>query len=250
MGILKKLIVSLKERGAKGALVRIKHRLGWEIYRLPRLAWLYIDRGFDRAYGVETSGFVHAEDADISAGLQTVARGYSPTPVPVLRSMLRTLAIDHSKYTFIDLGSGKGRALLLASEYPFKRIIGVELSQNLHKIAQNNIRIWNNSKQRCFDIESICMDARDFEFPHDPLVIFLFNPFTPPVTTRFVNKIRESLANSPRPIKILDYGGIGNYKEEFIPILAKLGLSCKEIYRRQSFSSVKGYTGRLWESEG
>src|SRR5262249_45180057 len=78
-------------------------------------------------------------------------------------------------FTFVDMGPGKGRALLLAAEQPFARVIGVEVLPELHAIAQQNIAA-AASRLVCHKIESISADARIFQFPDGPLVVFLFNP--------------------------------------------------------------------------
>jgi hypothetical protein len=105
-------------------------------------------------------------------------------------------------FTFIDLGSGKGRVLLMASDYPFKKIIGVEFMPELHRAAQENIAGYSNDRQRCPQIESVCMDARDFQFPDNPLVVYLFNPFSEPTFTRVLKNLRRSAEQTPRPVYI------------------------------------------------
>ena len=105
-------------------------------------------------------------------------------------------------FTFIDLGSGKGRVLLMASEHPFKRIIGVEFMPELHLAAQQNIPRYASERQQCRQIESICMDARDFEFPDGPLVVYLFNPFSESTFARVLEHLRQSVQQAPRPVYI------------------------------------------------
>src|SRR6266849_6481339 len=90
--------------------------------------------------------------------------------------MISSLPIEFDQFTFVDLGSGKGRTLLMASEYPFMRIVGVELIAELHRAAQQNIREYRSPTQRCVQIEALIADAREFELPEEPLVLYLFNP--------------------------------------------------------------------------
>jgi SAM-dependent methyltransferase len=103
-------------------------------------------------------------------------------------------------FTFIDLGSGKGRVLLMASDYPFKRIIGVEFMPELHRVAEKNITGYSNDRQGCRQIETLCMDARDFQFPDDPLVIYLFNPFSEATFAQVLENLRHSVEQTLRPI--------------------------------------------------
>ena len=117
------------------------------------------------------------------------------------------IRIRFEGFTFIDLGSGKGRALLMAAEHPFPRIIGVELIPELHQASLENIRAFIQSnrlsgrlKAPC--IETLCMDARDFQFPPEPLVVYLFNPFPEPVFAAVLSHLRQSVLESPRPVYV------------------------------------------------
>jgi hypothetical protein len=105
-------------------------------------------------------------------------------------------------FTFIDLGSGKARVLLMASDYPFKRIIGVEFMPELHRTAQKNIANYSNDREQCRQIETLCMDAREFQFPAGPLVVYLFNPFCEATFAKVLENLRRSTEQSPRPIYI------------------------------------------------
>jgi len=105
-------------------------------------------------------------------------------------------------FTLIDLGSGKGRVLLMASDYPFKRIIGVEFMPELHRSAGKNIAGYSNDRQLCRQIETLCMDARDFQFPEGPLVLYLFNPFSESTFAQVLENLRRSVEQSPRPAYI------------------------------------------------
>lgn len=132
---------------------------------------------------------------------------YQPTEPAIFREMLDDLqqrtCLDFSRFTFIDLGSGKGRTLLMASDYPFQRIIGVELLPALNAIAQQNLRQYKSESQKCFNLESICADATRFELPEDPLVVFLFNPFAAAPLTNAVSNICKSLEAKDRPVFVL-----------------------------------------------
>lgn len=125
---------------------------------------------------------------------------YQPTEPAVFREMLSALPINHRDFTFIDIGSGKGRTLLMASDYPFRQIIGVELLPELHNIAQENIRKYKSEGQKSFAIESQCVDAREFVFPDDPLVLYLFNPLPELGMKAVVSNLERSLAASPRDV--------------------------------------------------
>lgn len=105
-------------------------------------------------------------------------------------------------FTFIDLGSGKGRALLMAAPYGFKRIVGVEFMPEWHRVAEENIRKFVELHPGCPPIESRCVDARDFDFPAGRLVVYLFNPFPEPVFVTVMERLQRSLQGNPRPVFI------------------------------------------------
>jgi len=128
---------------------------------------------------------------------------YQPTEPSLFHEMIDSLQIDHAQFTFIDLGSGKGRTLLLATEYPFRRILGVELLPELNHLAQKNIHEFKSETRKCDSVESLCADAREFEFPAGPLLIYLFNPFLESGLAQVVSNLEQSLQAHPRPVVVL-----------------------------------------------
>ena len=91
----------------------------------------------------------------------------------------------------------------MASDYPFRRIIGVEFLAELDNIARENIARYRSERQKCFALESQAGDARDFEFPAEPTVLYLFNPFPEDVLRPVLAKLHNSIADFPRPVYIL-----------------------------------------------
>ena len=137
--------------------------------------------------------------------------------------MLDALAVDYSRFTFLDLGSGKGRALLMASDYPFRRILGVELVPELHRIARENIGKYRSPRQLCRAIESCCGDASQFVFPGEPLIIYLFNPFPQSLLRRVVANLEDSLRQCPRPVFLLYHNPLLEPVLAASPVLRRLG---------------------------
>jgi SAM-dependent methyltransferase len=132
---------------------------------------------------------------------------YQPTEPVLFREMLDALSLknhfDFHDFVFIDLGSGKGRTLLMASDYPFRRIVGVELFPALHRAAQENLSKYRSEAQKCFALESICADATEFSFPAEPTVLYLFNPFPEFGLRRMMANLEESLRRNPRAVYVL-----------------------------------------------
>jgi predicted RNA methylase len=119
--------------------------------------------------------------------------------------MFAGLEFFPERFVFVDLGSGKGRVLCLAAEFPFKEIIGVELSPELNAIAHTNLRVFSPAWRRCDRIRTICRDAAEFSFPEEPLMVFMFNPFGPVVLQKVLHRLEASLAAARRAIHVLYY---------------------------------------------
>lgn len=136
---------------------------------------------FDVKYGTETNEIVAVDDAEISD--DTVRKSailYVPIREVVLRHILSYLSsLDLSQFSFIDLGCGKGRAILIASEYPFIEILGVEASPKLCTVAQSNIEYFLNvsDQVKCKNIQVRCEDASKTKFLNTGLVVDMYHPF-------------------------------------------------------------------------
>src|SRR5512142_3285781 len=127
-----------------------------------------------------------------------VTSPYQPTDPALFHEIMRELALEWPQFTFVDIGSGKGRTLLMAAEYGFRRIIGVEILPELHQVALANIAASGFS-----NVESVCVDGRDFEFPPEPLVVYLFNPLPAAALSQAMSNLQQSLKQQPRPVKII-----------------------------------------------
>jgi SAM-dependent methyltransferase len=128
---------------------------------------------------------------------------YQPTEPALFREMLQALETDFADFTFVDLGSGKGRTLLMASEYPFRRILGVELLPELNGVAQENLKKYKSETQKCLQLESFCGDACEFVFPVEPTVVYLFNPLLQEGLSRVIANLERSLGTNPRKVFVL-----------------------------------------------
>ncbi|PYX69581.1 MAG: SAM-dependent methyltransferase [Acidobacteria bacterium] len=179
----------------------------WEFLRdstPSRLRSRFGDADYDWDYRVNTtSGAVGWRDRLLGV----FHSPYQPTERELFYEMMDALAqhtkINFNDFTFIDLGSGKGRTLLMASDYPFRRIVGVELLPSLNEIAQQNLAQYHSDSQKCFAIESVCADATTFPLPDGALVIFLFNPFPESGLRRTIANLENSVDAHPRPVIVI-----------------------------------------------
>jgi SAM-dependent methyltransferase len=160
------------------------------------------DRAFDTQYAIDTAGIVHLHELDIQGANVRYGVRYEPTNPEWFRGLIGWLPIDYRDFVFVDFGAGKGRALVLASEFPFKRIVGVEFSAALAEIARGNVE---RLSERA-DFEVRCVDAVDYELPDEPCVLYFYNPFASPVLRRVLENIRHSLERTPRRMFIVVTG--------------------------------------------
>jgi SAM-dependent methyltransferase len=159
--------------------------------------------GFDAKHGTDTSSLVRVESLDLPDERRAHAVLYWPSLQRTVERLLASLAIDHARFTFVDVGSGKGRVLLLASLFPFGRIVGVELSEQLHAVAVKNAEIFRPPERRCGRIDLILADAAQFAFPEGDLVLYFFDPFDRAVMERVLANLAESLRRHPREVWVL-----------------------------------------------
>ena len=161
------------------------------------------DSEFDRKWGVDTSGTVVPRESKVVGSNWIYCNKYQSCNSAALEQVISELPIQPEQFTFVDFGSGKGRALLAASRFPFRRIIGVEYSEQLNEIARRNVSRFPNTGRRCKEIEIVCADAARFPMPQGPLIIFLYNPFGGPLMTEVVRNVSTSFQEDPRRIIVL-----------------------------------------------
>ena len=161
------------------------------------------DRSFDRKHATNTGGLVSTGNLGIDdAATRLQANLFLGAPARVTRYMLRALDIDYENFVFVDYGSGKGRALLVAAEFPFRKIVGVEISQKLHSIARRNLDRYRGTQLKCADIELFCGDARGFALPDSDLVLHMYHPFGQDVLREILQHIVASAREYPSRILI------------------------------------------------
>jgi SAM-dependent methyltransferase len=165
---------------------------------------------FDRAHGTDTSGTVAADELPQGEAARAHAICYAGSQPSVLRQGLAELwPLD--SFTFVDLGCGKGRALLVASELPFRDILGVELSAPLARIAERNaVLIARRFPQRTA-ISVAVADASTFPLPAGNLVLFLYHPFGAALVARVAASVDAALASQRRSIYVIYYNPVAGH---------------------------------------
>jgi SAM-dependent methyltransferase len=180
--LIEKFGCSLRSDGFVRTAVRA---LGHLVYLHNR----WIDGGFDRRFGTDTCGIIAPSALALQGEHAHAANRYEPVQIPVFRRIMRDLPVRHEDHAFVDFGSGKGRALLMASQYPFRRVIGVELSSMLHAAAVRNAAVFERRHPGAARIELVCGDALRYPLPEGHVVCFLYNPFGRPLVQRLIENL-------------------------------------------------------------
>jgi SAM-dependent methyltransferase len=166
---------------------------------------------FDAKYGTDTGGYLGPED--LVKGRENDAHnyGYSAIAPSVFREACRrwreTLPAVSGKmeaYSFVDVGAGKGRAVLLAAELPFRKVIGVEISEELASLAQKNVTRWNRAaRPKARKIRVVHADATKFRWPRTPLLVYMYNPFACPLVARVAESLAATAASGAGLVDLL-----------------------------------------------
>ncbi len=162
----------------------------------------------DNKYGTDTGGYLGPEELVTGQTHDALNYGYSATAPSVFREACRrwadTLPAVSGRieaYSFVDVGAGKGRTLLLAAEQPFRKVIGVELNPDLASIARRNVAIlFTRSKAK---IRIVQDDATNFQWPRAPLLVYLYNPFDCSLIERLAENLAGSAKSGRGPIDLL-----------------------------------------------
>jgi len=155
------------------------------------------DGSFDRRHGTDTGGMVPTIDLDIEDdSTKWQSNLYLGSPARVTRHLIRSLAIKPSDYTFVDYGSGKGRVLFAAADFPFKKVIGVEISQVLHAVAERNLVSYRGAPLAS-EIELWCGNALEYPLPAGDLVLHMYHPFGPDILKEMLQVIEQAKRAEP-----------------------------------------------------
>lgn len=201
---VRKLRWSLIHRGLKETLRLPARRLTEP--KGPRFT--PITHPFDTQYGVDTSGLIGGVHLASHHPHDIFTTAYCAIPPSRLQAMLdRWLAtppqLPLSQYTFIDIGCGKGRAVMLASKLPFKEVIGVELNPILAQTSTANLKIWQSAGQPTCPTSIIHHDATTFTLPATPCLIYLYNPFSISIMQKLIQHLDEIFTTHSQPLDIL-----------------------------------------------
>ncbi len=183
---------------------------------------LYKEKKFDMKYDIETRHHISSKDLKIESKNKEFAFRYEPIPNKDFYASMKYLNIQHEEYVFIDVGAGKGRALLLASDYPFKEFIGIEFSKEVYNIANSNINKFISINKKNYNYNLLYMDATEYTFPNENIILFLYNPFDGQVLYNFIDNIKQHIESTTKDFIIIYH----------YPMYS-------DLYNKQSFLKLK-----------
>ena len=183
----KKVIQLIKDHGPVGA-VRIVHNATKE-------------QRLERKLGIDSSKIVELVELGIA---DPERKHYGPTEFRDFGCMISALPEKAFRGAFLDYGAGMGRAMVLAAQHPFSRVLGVELSDELVNTAKRNL---SNAKHHfhpnCRDVEIFCCDAMEFSIPADVSIVYLNNPFFGSILEKVFLKLHSFRNEAPNGLVIL-----------------------------------------------
>ena len=164
-------------------------------------------RAFDRKEGVDTSGSIQLDGLDVTGPNRALGNEAVSTSPKSFRWLLAQAPLPAGA-TFIDIGCGKGRTVLLASA-KFGRSVGVEFARELVATARSNIASYRDRHPKAGEMRVVRKDAADFVFPPGPMVIYLYNPFDESLLRKVLANLKNSLSAAPRPCLLIYVTGKG-----------------------------------------
>lgn len=161
-----------------------------------------VDKEFDNREGVDTGGIQKLFDLSIESENARYGTSHIASDPGEFAAAMTAVDIDLRGAAFIDLGSGKGRALVLASDYPFAKIIGIEFAAELFAAAEANFQRLRDAGKSDSRVSLIHGDATLLQYPAEPSVLYLYNPFDAPVIENVARRSMASWRAAPRPLRV------------------------------------------------
>lgn len=189
-----------------------------------------VDARFDPKYGTDTARRIPREEIETRSENIVHCVNYGASKELPFRKLMSRLNLPKDG-VFVDLGSGKGRALMLAAKYGFRKVIGIEFSGALCAAARDNLQKFLRKFPSRSKIEVIESDVTKYEFGDDETVFFMLDPFNAPVLTQVLQNIRASVERNPRKIwliysvprerHIIDQAGLFTHNELHVVVGAE-----------------------------
>jgi 16S rRNA G966 N2-methylase RsmD len=168
------------------------------------------DLFFDMKYRIDTINTAQLDTLQIDSHNKAVGNYYEGTNAYIFQKMISQVELDPSQSTFVDFGSGKGKAMFMAAERGFRKVIGVEFSIELVEVCRENLEIFKTKSKSKTEFEILHMDASEYQIPAEANLLFFSNPFNEELTNKVIDNILKSHGQAPRAIWVVHLHPQGN----------------------------------------
>jgi hypothetical protein len=214
------------------------------------LLWLHaniLDSAIERLFFAPTKGSVPLDGLNVRGNNRESGHAYKPSPALVFKWALAAVAEeDIGRMSFVDYGAGKGRVMLLASQYPFTQVGGIEFAEELHDDAAMNIAQFPRSRMKCRNVECVLDDVVNVAPVDGEAVHYFFNPFEPGIFAEVLKGIVDSYHARPRRLYVIlvdmDAGDLmhktGIFQEMKLPSAERMQAQALSPYKISVFRSL------------
>jgi predicted RNA methylase len=194
------LIAMMQEAGIGGTAKFVKRQLRYQ-------ACSFLGSRWDRKYSVDTSGQIDLVNVDVVGPNKDGGYSSVSTSPRAFAFFTTHFPAGWKEFTFIDVGCGKGRVLLLAALRGFETIIGIEFAPLICQIAEQNLAGFSGRKPHKWFV--VNADATAVDLPSDaPLLIYCFNPFKAEIWERFIPVLLKAYEAQKKPMCLIVSGTI------------------------------------------
>lgn len=155
----------------------------------------------EKKYGINTSRPAELKDLTIRKSDTRHSSRYEAVNYYILENLLEKMTVFAEPGNFVDLGCGKGRAMVVAAHYGFKNIKGIDFAEEVCAEATQNMEALNGKRGVNYSV--ICANVLDYPIQPEDTVFFMFNPFVNDTITAFLDKLEDSLLHHPRDVYFL-----------------------------------------------
>lgn len=168
------------------------------------------DLVFDMKYQIDTINTAQLDTLQIDSQNKAVGNYYEGTNAYIFQKMISRVKLEPSQSTFVDFGSGKGKAMFMAAEFGFRKVIGVEFSIELVETCRRNLEIFRARSRSKTEFEILHMDASEYQIPPEADLLFFSNPFNEELTDKVIGNILRSHDQTPREVWVVHLHPQGN----------------------------------------
>jgi SAM-dependent methyltransferase len=174
----------------------------------------------EKRFSINTGSIKASADADY---FHYQGAGYD-----VILKIFGDLAPGRENYHFVDIGCGKGRAVIVAENAGFNRITGIELHADLLRVASENLKSYT-MKRSASVITLLEINALNYEYKDEPAVYFMFNPFAAHVLKNVLLKILQNTRSETYFIYM---------NPRFANVFAELGIKKQRVYKTRFYTEA------------